>query len=56
MGRLYGGSSRPQHGVANIKLLVTNDETEFKILNFWTYFKIVKLTDSQLGTMRRIHS
>ena len=36
---LIWGSSRSQHGggEANIKSFVTNDETEFRILTFWTY-------------------
>lgn len=38
----------------NIKSLVTNDETEFKILNFRTYQKIVQLTVSRLETVRKI--
>jgi hypothetical protein len=29
---LIWGSHRPQHRVGNIKLLVTNDETGFKVL------------------------
>ena len=41
-------------GGVNIKQLVTNDETKFKILTFWTCQKIVQLTVSQLGTIRKI--
>jgi hypothetical protein len=36
---------------ANFKSLVANDETEVKILTFRTYYKIVKLTVCQLGTV-----
>ena len=35
----------------NVRSLVANDEREFKILTFRTYYKIVKLRDSQLETM-----
>jgi len=31
------GSQRPMHGVANIKSLVANNTTEFKVLTFRTY-------------------
>jgi hypothetical protein len=31
--------------------LVAKNETELKNFNFWTYYKIVKLRDSQLETM-----
>ena len=34
---LIWGSQRPMHGVANIRSLVANDETEFKVLTFQTY-------------------
>jgi hypothetical protein len=34
---LIWGSHRPQHTVANIKSLVANDETGFKVLTFHTY-------------------
>jgi hypothetical protein len=38
---LMWGSYRLQHGGggggANVKTLVTTDETKFKILTFWTY-------------------
>jgi len=37
----------------NIKSLVANDETEFKSLTFRPYKEIVKLTISQLGTVRK---
>jgi hypothetical protein len=34
---LLWGSHRPMHGVANVKSLVTNDETGFKVLTLQTY-------------------
>jgi len=34
---LIWGSHRPQHGVANVKSLVANDETGFKDSTFYTY-------------------
>ena len=43
-------SYRPQHA-GNVRSLVDNDETEFKIFYFWTYQKLVKLRDSQLETV-----
>jgi hypothetical protein len=39
---------------ANIKSLVTNGEREFKTLTFRIYHNTVKLTVSQLGTVRKI--
>jgi hypothetical protein len=47
------GSEKMQHGGANIKSIVTNDKAEFKTLIFRTYQKTVKLTVSQLGTVRK---
>ena len=44
---LIWGSQRPVNRVANIKSLVVNDETGFKVLTFQIYWKVVKLTDSQ---------
>jgi hypothetical protein len=37
----------------SITLLVANDDRIFKISVFQTYWKIVKLTHSQLGTLRK---
>ena len=34
-----------------VRIFVANHETEFKNLTFWTYYKIVKLRDSQLEAM-----
>jgi hypothetical protein len=34
---LIWGSHRPQHRLANVKLLVAIDETGFKVLTFWIY-------------------
>ena len=45
-------SYRAHHGGGEgLKLLVANDETDFKILIFRAYQKIVKLRDSQKGTV-----
>ena len=41
-------------GGANIKSLVTNDETEIKTLTFRTNQITVKLTVSQMGTVRKV--
>jgi len=32
----------------NVRSVAANHETEFKNFNFWTYYEIVKLRDSQL--------
>ena len=36
---------------ANVKILVADNERDLKILAFRTYYKIMKLTVCQLGTV-----
>ena len=40
--------------VGKIKSLVTNQDTEFKILTFWTHHKTVKLTISQMENVTKM--
>ena len=43
-------------GGGNIQSLAANDKTEFQTLTLQTYQKIVKLTLSQLETVRKIEA
>jgi len=50
---LTWSSHTPMHGLANVKSVVANDENGFKVLTFQAYKKVVKLTDSQQGKVKR---